>query len=91
MMVTETFGVMEMTMNGHDDDVFDRLAEQSRDEYYQDVMNTKLEEVKNQLLIATGALLEINSTEMNSMRPGGSPSPAAKLSFDALKRLGIKR
>jgi hypothetical protein len=33
-------------------------------------------------------LKQINKEEMNSIRPGGSPSKSARISYEALKKFG---
>lgn len=34
-------------------------------------------------------LKQINKEEMNSIRPGGSPSTSARISYEALKKFGV--
>lgn len=47
-------------------------------------------ELQNQIYGLLKVLETINKEEMNSIRPGGSPSTSARISFEALKQFGNK-
>lgn len=46
---------------------------------------TELEQSANELI---DVLKQINKEEMDSIRPGGSPSKSARISYEALKKFG---
>ncbi len=45
-------------------------------------------DLRNQIYGLLEVLKQINKDEINSMRPGGSPSKSARISYEALKKFG---